>query len=60
MNYFIMLDPEFMEHEYQIDEPIEIFDMSNANDVEFEEELPECKFLNFLIFSRGDNLIYYI
>lgn len=35
------MDPEFMEPEYQVDEPIADFDMGNANDLDFEEQVPE-------------------
>lgn len=37
-----MLDPEFMEQEYQIEEPIELYDISNLNNMEFEDEFQDC------------------
>lgn len=56
-----MLDPEFMEHEYQIEEPIGDFDMSNANDVEFEEDLPEGIFsLIIFIVVKSSTLCYFV
>ncbi|KAI1725276.1 26S proteasome subunit RPN7 domain-containing protein [Ditylenchus destructor] len=35
------MDHEFMEPEYQVDEPITDYDMANANDIDFEEQIPE-------------------
>ena len=35
------MDHEFMEPEYQVDEPVTDYDMVNANDIDFDEQIPE-------------------